>query len=191
MAQIDFRQFGPADFGVAAGVVASLAEEVRVELGGADRELLTIIVYLCWFQAQHGGRGAAYAYPSHSYLAGRIHRSSRQVRRIVDKLVGLGLIAKQNRHGPLREWMSNLYTLGGQIYRSIKGLAKRLFSVPPYGHFRPTNTPRGSIRTGEGTPCLRGGVPPPPEREEVPAFDPELTLSEMFVQAKKIAARER
>jgi len=115
----DWRSLGKADYAQAAALVASLPETIRAQLNGTEKETLCRITHLIWTSAQTGGRGRGYCVPSEKWLARKVQRSERTVRRCLTVLRELGLVSWIRRKGSGNEWLSNLYTLGKSFLASL------------------------------------------------------------------------
>jgi len=115
----DWRSLGKADYAQANALVGSLPEDIRCQMNGTERETLCRITHLIWISAQTGGRGRGYCIPSERWLASKVQRSERTVRRCLTVLRGLGLLSWVRRKGKGNEWLSNLYTLGKSFLASL------------------------------------------------------------------------
>ena len=106
---------GRPDYSIAAGLVASLPQEVRNDLNSSERGVLTSILHLCWTYASKSGRGKAYCIPSQSYLGKAIDRCARTVRRAIDYLVESGLLTSVRRKPVDNQPQTNIYGLGQRL----------------------------------------------------------------------------
>lgn len=115
----DWRTLGKADYAQASALVSSLPEGVRKKFKNDSREVCTWIVFLGWKQAEKSGKGAAYCYPTEGWLARKIGKSDRTIRRCLVLLRDAGIIQWRHRQGKFSAWTSNLYSLGKSFLATL------------------------------------------------------------------------
>ncbi len=115
----NWSNLGKPDYSQATALVASLPGEIRNQIQGPGRELLCRLVYLSWSFAVRSGRNRGYCIPSESWLAKRISRSDRTVRRHLTILRELKLLSWVRRMTPGGAPTTNLYTIGSVFLASL------------------------------------------------------------------------
>jgi len=121
--QFRWELMGKADFSRCAGMIASLPADLRSEMNSSAHGVCVRLLHLCWYHAEHSGRGHAFAIPSQGWLAKCIDRCDRTVRRAIDWLVGQGLITSQRRRPRQGVNQTNVYGLGKRLLAVIYAAA--------------------------------------------------------------------
>lgn len=115
----NWQMLGAPDYAQAGALVDSLPVQIRRRLRNDMREILQNIVYLGWQQAQRGGRGMAYCWPSEAWFASKLGKSVRTVQRCLVLLKEAGLVEWRRRFNPLKAPTSNLYQLGKSFVAAL------------------------------------------------------------------------
>lgn len=135
-----WQQHGPIDYADACRILALEKKERKDELNGTERKCLETLV---WLFSCHGRRtpGASYLHFARAYLATALHRSVRQVSRILARLQRLGYLVRQRRAPVAGKPQSSLTRPGARLlallYRVTHPSHRQTPSRPSRAGLRP------------------------------------------------------